>query len=415
MAIIDLFKNVKYPQKFKIQCEKLEEINPGHEMYYNLIPFSHNFCKPAVKIGDEVKVFQKIGEPIDEHSVPVYSSVSGKVLNIIESYNSEGERVPTIVVDNDKHYLKLERETLKEFDLKVLVKSLKEYSYSDDQGNMMYKKYEFVNPEKISNIIINATKWDESGCIIPSLIDDKSLEILEAIKLIKSINVNVSITLVFNKNDHYHYDKLRTSENNITLRLVSKNYSSSMGKQLIEDTLGKNNYDNTIIEDFKNLIYIYQCMVLNEPAIEEILSITNTQMETKNYKVRIGTRIWDILEKLNIPEADIDKIVRNGLLTGKVLISSDVPIVQGTNSLAFIKYSKEIIERACIRCGKCIQVCPAKLYPVKLINDIKINNGKEFKKYKGEQCINCGLCSYVCPSRINLASKIFLEKELLVK
>lgn len=415
MAIMELFSNIKSPKKFKLISDSLEEIKPGNEMYYNLVSSHGNVCASTVKIGDEVKVFQVIGEPKDDNSTPVFSTVSGKVIKILESFNNEGLKVPTIIVENDKQYTKLEKDISKELNYKGFIEVIKKYALLDAEGNMLYKKYEFNKPENITSIIINAAKWDKNSLVIPYLLNEKSMEIMEAINMIKSIFVNASIFFVFNKQDNYDYSKLQSMGNDINFKVISKAYSNSMNNQLIQDTLGKCEKNKVIIEDLKDLINIYHCLTLNEPVIEEIISVTDCSMNTKNYKVLIGTKILDILDALKINEDHVDKIVRNGVLTGQAVISSNVPVIQGTDSIAFIKYDKDQAERACIRCGECARVCPSNLYPVKLSKYAQLKDSEEFRKYKGELCVECGLCSYVCPSRINLASKIILGKSLIVK
>lgn len=412
---MELFSNIKSPKKFKLISQDIQEIKPGNEAVYNLVSPHGNVCTPAVKIGDEVKVFQVIGEPKDKKATPVISRVSGKVIKVIDSFNSEGLKVPTVIIENDKGYNKLEKGNSKELNYQGFIEAMKKYALLNAEGNKLYEKYENTTPKSITNIIINTAKWDKNSLTIPYLLNEKSMEIMEAINMLKSIFVNASIFFVFNKQDNYHYSKLQSLGKEINFKLIPKAYSSSMKHQLIEDTLGKCEEDKVIIEDLKDLINIYHCVKFNEPVAEEILSITDTNMNTKNYKVLIGTKISDILEALKINEAEVDKIVINGVLTGQAVISSQVPVIQGTDSIAFIKYHKAHRERACIRCGQCVRVCPSNLYPVKLAKFVELKDSEEFRKYKGEQCVECGLCSYVCPSRINLASKIILGKGLIVK
>jgi len=282
---------------------------------------------------------------------------------------------------------------------------------ADTEGNMIYRKYESIKPDDKLHIIINAADWDKNSLAAFYFINEKNTEIIEAVNIMKKIFSNASIYFVLNKLDGYDYSKIKAIDSNFTFKFVSRSYNRQMNNQLIKDTIGSLD-NNVIVESLKNLINIYESMTLNEPKAFEIVSITSPNMETKNYKIRIGTKISDILESLNIKENDIDKIVRNGILTGQAIVSDDVPVIQGTDSLAFIKETKEIKERICIRCGECLAVCPENLNPIKLVEYLKRDDLESFKTYGGEKCAECGLCSYACPSKINLANKIVLGKSL---
>lgn len=401
---------IKSPKKFKLTLDKLQEIKAGNEVYYNLNRSGEKVYTPVVKAGDEVKVFQVIGEMKDEDT-KIYSTVSGKVQKILMSPDNYGKRVSTIIIENDNKYLLAEKDPSEEINFKFFLDVLKKYALVDTEGSMIYTKYESLNPEDKLHIIINAADWDKNSLATFYFLNEKSTEIIEALNMIKKIFSNASIYFVSNKNDVYDYSGLKSIEDKVTFKIISKSYNKQMNKRLIKDTIGICD-DNVIVESLKNLINIYESVTLNEPAAFEIVSITNSNMETNNYKIRIGTKISDILESLNIKENEIDKIIRNGILAGHAIISDDVPVIQGTDSLAFIKETKEIKERLCIRCGECLEVCPENLNPIKLMEYLKRDDFESFKTYGGEKCAECGLCSYACPSKINLANKIALGKSL---
>lgn len=401
---------INSPKKFKLAADNLQNIQPGNEMYYNLNYSDEKDYTVLVKAGDEVKGFQAIGE-LKDQDTKIFSTVSGKVQKILMSPDNYGKRVPTIIIENDKQYLMTEKNPAKIINFKFFLDTLKKYGLADTEGNMIYTKYESIKPDDKLHIIINAADWDKNSLAAFYFINEKNTEIIEAVNIMKKIFSNASIYFVLNKFDGYDYSKIKAIDSNFTFKFVSRSYNRQMNNQLIKDTIGSLD-NNVIVESLKNLINIYESMTLNEPTTFEIVSITSPNMETKNYKIRIGTKISDILESLNIKENDIDKIVRNGILTGQAIVSDDVPVIQGTDSLAFIKETKEIKERICIRCGECLAVCPENLNPIKLVEYLKRDDLESFRTYGGEKCAECGLCSYACPSKINLANKIVMGKSL---
>ena len=93
--------------------------------------------------------------------------------------------------------------------------------------------------------------------------------------------------------------------------------------------------------------------------------------------------------------------------------TEDIVINCNDNCILVLNDVKENIEQACMRCGKCVENCPAKLSPV-LIKD-SLNNTNKLKKLQPNRCVECGLCSYICPAKINIREKVRLAKEKLRK
>jgi electron transport complex protein RnfC len=147
--------------------------------------------------------------------------------------------------------------------------------------------------------------------------------------------------------------------------------------------------------------------------IERIVTVTGkTVNKPSNFLVRIGTPVKELLEKA---EADLEatgKIVSGGPMMGKALNSIDVPVVKGTSGiLLFTKEeSKRVDLKPCIRCGKCIQVCPMGLEPIYLAQVSDKGMWDEAEKDKVMDCIECGSCHYTCPSGRPLLDFIRLGK-----
>ena len=93
---------------------------------------------------------------------------------------------------------------------------------------------------------------------------------------------------------------------------------------------------------------------------------------------------------------------------GKSLPTDDVVVSSDLNSVV-VKQNKFIRSQECINCGRCVELCPVKIYPSLIFKNI--DNIKKLKKLNVTNCINCGLCSYICPSKIELSEYLKIAQK----
>ena len=136
--------------------------------------------------------------------------------------------------------------------------------------------------------------------------------------------------------------------------------------------------------------------------------------EAKNVEVVIGTPIGDVLDFCGVKD-DVSKILMGGPMMGTAVESVDLPVVKNNNAiLAFKEKSAQLpVTTACIRCGKCIGICPMKLMPARLEKAYDTRNPELLQKLSVDLCISCGCCSFICPAKRHLAQKNQLGKVLL--
>lgn len=98
---------------------------------------------------------------------------------------------------------------------------------------------------------------------------------------------------------------------------------------------------------------------------------------------------------------------------GMSIPDADMPVIKTSNALlAFDRYDQKKTS-ACIRCGRCIKVCPIGLMPAEIEKAYKIKNIDELKELKVMLCMNCGSCTYICPANRKLAESNQLAKVLI--
>ena len=109
-------------------------------------------------------------------------------------------------------------------------------------------------------------------------------------------------------------------------------------------------------------------MTKGQPLLEKIVTVTGDGAnEPKNMLVRIGTSFADVIKAAGGIKEETAQVVAGGPMMGKAVGSLDVPVVKGTNAiLCLTKVSEAAAEPTCIRCGKCVEVCPMNLQPLYL-------------------------------------------------
>ena len=187
-------------------------------------------------------------------------------------------------------------------------------------------------------------------------------------------------------------------------------------RTLIKEVLNKD-YDKYPIEEgivvnnISTIYPIYEALKYNKPLIERIVTFSGENIEDKrNVLVKIGTDAKEVLEQLKLKEDSI--IVAGGPMMGNKV--DDLVISANLNCVLALNNNIDI-PSICLKCGKCVEVCPAKLSPV-LIMKTKYKKEKDIKKFKKlhpEKCIECGLCSYICPANLLVRERVRDAKNLV--
>ena len=91
-------------------------------------------------------------------------------------------------------------------------------------------------------------------------------------------------------------------------------------------------------------------------------------------------------------------------MMGVAILTDDLVVSNNLNCLLIMENQNEHPYIECMRCGKCVNICPAKLSPVLIKNNV--NNVEYLKYLQPEKCIECGLCSYICPSKVDVRNML---------
>ena len=161
---------------------------------------------------------------------------------------------------------------------------------------------------------------------------------------------------------------------------------------------------------------IAEAILEGKPLYERIITVTgNGVKQPQNLIVKIGTSFKDVINQCGGYNKNPGKIIMGGPMMGIAQVTDDVPVIKGTSGILVLteEESKPQEVLPCIKCGKCLEVCPVRLQPIYIS---KYSLKKQYDKadeYHALDCIECGLCSYVCPSKIHLVESIRLAKKVI--
>ncbi|MBN1819129.1 MAG: electron transport complex subunit RsxC [Prolixibacteraceae bacterium] len=398
------------------------------------IPVSQHIGAPAVALvnrGDEVKVGQVIAKSGGFVSANIHSSVSGKVKKIDIIPDSSGYPKSGIVIDveGDEWLEKIDRseELVKDFDLdsKEIVDKIMEAGIVGLGGATFPTHVKLVPPKgmKAEILIINGVECEPYLTSDHRLMLEKANEIVVGTRLLmKAMGIEKGyIGIENNKPDAISLLTEKTKEYpNIKVVSLKVKYPQGGEKQLIKAITGREVPSGglpiavgTVVSNVGTAFAVYEAVQKNKPLFERIVTVTGKSVEKpSNFKVRIGTAVSELIEAAGGTPEDTGKIISGGPMMGKAIAKTDVSVTKGTSGILIIKdeESKRRETIACIRCSKCVSVCPMGLEPYLLMTVSQKQMWDAVEANKVMDCIECGSCSYTCPSNRPLLDYIRLGK-----
>lgn len=398
------------------------------------IPVNQNLGAPAVPLvnkGDTVRVGQLIAKGEAFISSNVHSPVSGKVLKIDEMADQTGFRRKAIViiVEGDEWEPDIDRspDIRREITLsrEEIVKRIHDKGIVGMGGATFPSHVKLMLPEgkKAEYLIINGVECEPYLTADHRLMLEKGEEVLIGTKiLMKGLGVEKAIVgIENNKPDAIRImTDLSAKYPGISVQPLKVRYPQGGEKQLINALLGREVPSGKlpievgcVVNNVGTAFAVYEAVQKNKPLIERIVTVSGkTVARPSNFMVRIGTPVQEILEKAGADLEKTGKVVSGGPMMGKALNSIEVPVVKGTSGLLLFAedHSSRVIARACIRCGRCVGVCPLGLEPILLAQYSEKAMWDNAEADMIMDCMECGSCHYTCPSGRPLLDYIRLGK-----
>lgn len=423
-----------HPGDHKEATNKKEIVNltPPYELIFPLSQHIGAPAKPCVNIGDTVCIGQKIAEADGFVSANIHSSVSGTVKAIEKRLHPNGLPTMSIVIENDG--LDTEAAPIEGYgedyenkSPKEIINIIKEAGIVGMGGATFPTHVKLSVPEeaKIDYVIINGAECE------PYLTSDHRAMLETPNEIIGGLLVLMHIFglkdgyigVENNKTDAIAVLKKEAAlvkDKNIHIVTLKTKYPQGAEKQLINAVCGRKMAPGTlpwqvgcIVNNIDTCASTYRAVVKGTPLTTRIVTLGGSALKNPmNYKVRIGTPFSYVVEQSGGLSEPAEKVLMGGPMMGLSVPNMDVPVIKGTSGILVLpaKEAKLDKESPCIRCAKCVYVCPMSLQPNLLDSAARLHDIDKLKKLNVTDCIECGSCAFVCPSKRRQVQQIKIAK-----
>lgn len=425
-----------HPAENKLTADKA--IQPLATPKMVAIPISQHIgapAKPVVEPREKVKVGQVIAKSTGFVSANIHATITGTVAKIDKVVDSTGYKRDAIIIKAGKDETEVWDDGIDLSDTLVsnitlgreeIIAKIAAAGIVGMGGATFpsHVKLSVPKGKKAEYLILNGVECEPYLTADHRLMLEKGRELVVGIHiLMKALDVSLAIIgIEKNKPDAIaKMTELTAQENNITVQPLKVQYPQGGEKQLIKATLNREVPSGglpidvgVVVHNVGTAFAVYEAVQKNKPLVERIVTVTGKDVNTpSNFKVRIGTPVNTLIAAVGGLPENTGKVISGGPMMGKALNSLDVPVAKGTSGLLVIP--EDIARRkkmkACIRCSKCVEVCPMGLEPYLLMTLTQKDLFERLENDKVLDCIECGSCSFTCPADRPLLDHIRLGKK----
>lgn len=412
--------------------KSIVDIVPPEELVFPLSQHIGTPAKPCVKVGDKVLVGQKIAEADGFMSANIHSSVSGTVTAIEKRLHPNSFPTESIIITNDgmdKRAEKIENSGagFESKSAKEIIDIIKEAGIVGMGGATFptHVKLSVPDEAKIDYIIINGAECEPYLTSDHRAMLENPDEIITGLKVLMHIfNLKDGyIGVESNKPDAIEVMQKKAEEvedYNIHIVTLKTKYPQGAEKQLINAVSGRKLRPGSlpwqsgcIVNNIDTCAAISRAVVEGKALTTRIVTLSGDAISNPmNYRVRIGTPFSYLIEQSGGLKCEAKKVLMGAPMMGTAVPNTMVPVIKGTSGIIVLGGESASLdeESACIRCAKCVYVCPMKLQPNLLDLAARQHNADALERLNVTDCIECGSCAYVCPSKRRQVQQIKVAK-----
>lgn len=380
-------------------------------------------CTPVVSVGDRVKTGQLIGTSDAVISAPVHSSVTGTVKEITEVLNVFGKRNKAVVIETEL------RQEMWEGITPPVVNNRRDFIQAvknsgsvglGGAGFPTYVKLDYPEDAKIDTLVVNGAECE------PYINSDYRAFMEDGEKIAAGIRIILEMLELERAVIGIEADKpkaikkmteLTASDSNISVLKLKSNYPQGAEKVLIYNATGRiveagklPMSAGCIVINCSTVAFIYDYLKTGIPLIKRRLTVDGPIVnKPMNLIVPVGTPVKDILAAANIRKQP-DRVLLGGPMMGTCIYDENMPVSKTNNAVILFADTKQNVQTACIRCGRCVRACSMGLMPTELEHAYDARDARLLEKLNINLCMNCGACTFVCPAKRNISEKNQLAK-----
>ena len=376
-------------------------------------------CTPLVKKNDLVTKGQKIGDGTGL-CVPVHASVSGKVKAVEARPHTNGTTVMSVVIENDhqdtlcediKPRTQEEVDALSPQDLMGIIREAGIVGMGGASFPTHVKLSGAIG--KVDTIIINAGECEPYITSDDRLCREYPQQLIGGIQILMKILglPKAHIGIEDNKPEAIRILKEHVGNTGIVVEVLPSRYPQGAEKQLIQAITGRQVPSGGLpvavgcaVFNSASCKAIYDAVYEGMPLIQRIVTVSgDILMEPKSLMVPIGTSFIELMEACGLSENPY-KVLSGGPMMGASQFDLSVPTIKACNAVTVLgrKNRFNVDDAHCIRCGKCIDVCPMRLVPALMYQALYSNDLDQIKASNLLDCCECGCCAYNCPAGVPL-------------
>ena len=385
-------------------------------------------CTPLVKVGDRVLVGQKIGDG-EGLCVPVHASVSGLVRAIEPHTHPSGRQVPCVIIENDGKNEAIplqdnDPEKLSEDEILHLIR---------EAGIVGMGGAAFPGNVKALSAMGNVDILIANGCECePYITADDSLlrtepdHVLAGMMILKKVLNPDRVVLAVEDNKAEAIEKIRSLHRDfpdVELVVLPTRYPQGAEKQLIQSVTRREVLPGQLpvsvgcaVFNVSTFAAIYRAVCKGMPLTRRIVTVSGEAIANpQNFIVPIGTSFHDLIEIAGGLHDRTERVISGGPMMGVAQKDLTAPIIKATNSvLCLLKDENGAAENpVCLRCGKCINVCPMRLQPLYMYRFVNANRVDELQRLHVMDCMECGSCAFTCPGKLPLVEAFRKGKSMV--
>lgn len=434
--MFNTFKGGIHPPRRKALTENLsiENLSVPQVCHIPMLQHTGVPAKLMVKTGDLISEGQLIGEAQGLVSANVHASVPGKVIDILESLTVNGMQT-TVVIEAEGAFTTTGSSAVlndwMNIDKSALLCMVRD-SGIVGLGGTGNPASVTLNPSEKANVdtlIVDGTECEPYLTADDVLMRTYPSEIIEGIQItLKILGIKKAIIAVEDDkkksiNALKEALKKKLPEEDITVKQLRSKYPIGAEKQLVYSVLkrvinsGNLPEDSGVVVQSIGTIYaIREAVLFNKPLIDRYITVSGDMIKRPgNYKIRFGTTISEVADECGGLNGVPSKIIMGGPMCGTSVESMEIPVVKSTTGILFLSENETNSGdfNSCIRCGRCVSVCPIGLIPCKIAGAAEKGRLDLISKLHVDACILCGSCSYICPSKRPLGHYMKMAQESL--